>query len=48
MKLKLVIHAYNISLYISCVSYSGWIISLIAMATIDLKWEKWKLKNRLI
>ena len=31
MQLKLVIHAYDICLYISCVFYSGWIISLVAM-----------------
>ena len=35
MKLNLVIHAYNISLYISRVSYSGLIISLVAMATLS-------------
>ena len=33
MKLKLCIHAYDISLYKSCVFYSGRIRTLVAMAT---------------
>ena len=33
MKLKLVIHAEDISLYKSCVFYSGRIRNLVAMAT---------------
>ena len=33
MKLKLGIHAKDISLYKSCVFYSGWIRTLVAMAT---------------
>ena len=33
MKAKLGIHAKDISLYISCVFYSGWIRTLVAMAT---------------
>ena len=33
MKPKLGIHAKDISLYINCVFYSGWIRTLVAMAT---------------
>ena len=42
MKPKLGIHAKDISLYISCVFYSGQIRTLV-IVPIDLKWEKWKL-----
>ena len=46
MKLKLGIHAYDISLYKSCVFYSGRIRTLVAMATYSstrLIMGNWKL-----
>ena len=46
MKLKLGIHAEDITLYKSDVFNFGRLRTLVAMATysfIDLKWEKWKL-----
>ena len=39
----LCIHVPDSSLYIICVFYSSRIRTLVAMVSIDLKWEKWKL-----
>ena len=43
MNPELCINVPDSSLYIICVFYSGRIRTLVAMVSIDLLWEKWKL-----